>query len=550
MGVSPYIAVSYTSSGTRGLESESTGAYRLGGAEVTMPGRNKVRDEILARTINYACHKGVQHFWIDGECVPQWPCPEKDIAINSMDLVYSRSKYPLGLLAVILENQEEVDTLQDLMEGALINWKHNLEYPQLSDASSNGANSPGFQLLRRLCRDRWWSRAWIFQEEYLASTRMHLLIRHRAGLRSKKKFRSPGEEICIEAASFRTQATLYLLACKQQPNSNRNKKKIASMLKTFGKYKLLYHTQHDMRTRSMSSRIVVDIQRRNIEHPFDRLPIIANACDYAIRLENMASKGYSLQSCCLALSLLNGEILRNPRLIKRSPADMWISDLVQHVFFNKFDPPVRKNPLTYLKKCRLTEVSLDPNGISTKGHIWILKNTIKANLSSEFRTRTREGRNTDSREFQTHRLLVLLDALRSQGRKCQVLVDGLERCFDDDAKDTTLNAVRKHNRSMLGPIIDAIYKSQSLRLGYLPGTAHASGIFSGVPPNITKVFTSWRVGPGVDGKERESHVSLGVHAKLHNGKWMLETARWINGLAFAGEHEQLSVTFRWPRAWL
>jgi hypothetical protein len=549
-GLSPYIAVSYPWSGTPGLESESKGAYRLIGADVTVPRRNEVRDEILARIINYACHKGVKHFWIDGECIPQHQCPEKDRALNSMDLVYSRSKYPLGLLAVILGNQEEVDTLQDLMEGAFIKSRHNLEYPELSDASKSDSKSPVFQLLRRLCRDRWWSRAWIFQEEYLASTRMHLLIRHKMGLWPKQQFSFPGREICIKATSFREQATLYLLACKKQPDYGQNKKQIALMLKTFGKYNLLYHSQHDMRTRSMSSRIVVDIQRRIIRNPFERLPIIANACDYAVRLDGMNRKRCNVLSCCLALSLLNGEILRNPKRIKRLPTDMWVSDFMQHAFFNKFDPPVRENHLTYLKKCRLSEVTLVPQGISTKGHIWILDSTIKVNLGSKGYSWIREERNLGPREIQKYCLLRLLDVLRSRGQKCQVLADELERCFHTDAGEATPDATKKHNHTMLGPVIDAIREYQPLRLGCLQGQSHASGIFSGAQTNITKVFTSWHTGPGIDGKERESHVSLGVHVKLCNDQWMLETVQWINGLAFPGEHEQLPVTFRWPSAWL
>ena len=42
-------------------------------------------------------------------------------------------------------------------------------------------------LLVQITDDQWWSRAGIFQEDYLARTRMWLLIRHTQGLDKSHK---------------------------------------------------------------------------------------------------------------------------------------------------------------------------------------------------------------------------------------------------------------------------------------------------------------------------------------------------------------------------
>jgi hypothetical protein len=100
------------------------------------------------------------------------------------------------------------------------------------------------------------------------------------------------------------------------------------MLKNFGRYKIQYHFQHDARRKAMSPRIFADIQRRRLESPFDRLPIVANSCSYAIRLvsRDMSESGHSVELCLLTMYLLNGEIMRNGRHIKKLPMEMGISN--------------------------------------------------------------------------------------------------------------------------------------------------------------------------------------------------------------------------------
>jgi hypothetical protein len=112
---------------------------------------------------------------------------------------------------------------------------------------------------------------------------MQILIRRKREILARHKFGFLQGEICLNAVDFRKQATLFLLVFKRESQRGRAKK-CSRMLKRFGRYEIQYHFQHDARRKAMSPRIFADIQRRGLESPFDRLPIVANSCNYAIRL--------------------------------------------------------------------------------------------------------------------------------------------------------------------------------------------------------------------------------------------------------------------------
>jgi hypothetical protein len=62
-----------------------------------------VRDEVLTRVLRYARHNGIRQFWIDREYSPlEDDSEEKQVTMDSMDLLYRESGRPIGLLAVIL----------------------------------------------------------------------------------------------------------------------------------------------------------------------------------------------------------------------------------------------------------------------------------------------------------------------------------------------------------------------------------------------------------------------------------------------------------------
>jgi hypothetical protein len=136
--------------------------------------------------------------------------------------------------------------------------------------------------------------------------------------------------------------------------------------------------QHDAKRKAMSPRIFADIQWRGLENPFDRLPIVANSYNYATRLvsRNMLYSAHSVELYLLTMYLLNGGIMRNDRQTRKLSMEMGISNYVQYISFNKFDPPVKNQRLSYLKACRLHHVSLHNEGLLTKGFLWNVTSTL------------------------------------------------------------------------------------------------------------------------------------------------------------------------------
>jgi hypothetical protein len=54
------------------------------------------------------------------ECSPQDNSVEKQTPMDYMDLVYSQSRHPVGLLAVVFDDQSEVNHLQTLIMGGSV----------------------------------------------------------------------------------------------------------------------------------------------------------------------------------------------------------------------------------------------------------------------------------------------------------------------------------------------------------------------------------------------------------------------------------------------
>lgn len=226
-----------------------------------------VCDEVLTRVLRYAKHNGLRRFWIDRECSPlEDDLEEKQITMDSMDLLYRESRHPIGLLAVILQTQLEVNCLQTLMMGHATVRDHEGEYPRLTYPTTSRVSLGIFDVLTHLHKDHWWTRAWTFQEEYLSSRSMRILIRLEPGLVARHRFGSVQGELCLNAVEFRTQATLFLLAFKWEAHCN-FAKKCATMLKMFGRYDIQYRFQHDAKKKAMSPRIFADMQRRNVGRP-------------------------------------------------------------------------------------------------------------------------------------------------------------------------------------------------------------------------------------------------------------------------------------------
>lgn len=204
-----YVAVSYSCKPMRGENTKRRGYTIM--PERRSQRKNEVLDVVIFRAIRFAKHVDSPLFWIDQECVDQSNKREKQKAMDSMDLVYSKSKHPVGLLSIVLSDPKDIYSLRKLLCGKTVSSRWQEDSWALADCDDE-TSARMTHLLERLREDRWWDRAWIFQEEYLAGQRMTLLVRHSEQLENvkRKAFKKDyhdshfiNGEICIPATHFR-----------------------------------------------------------------------------------------------------------------------------------------------------------------------------------------------------------------------------------------------------------------------------------------------------------------------------------------------------------
>ncbi|MCJ1254529.1 hypothetical protein MMC24_002344 [Lignoscripta atroalba] len=373
-----YVAISYARKVSED-ENPHAGGYTIRSRKGDH--QSNVRDVVFERAVHFAKEYDASLIWIDQECMDQRDSEEREIGMQSMDMVYSRSSLPLGLLSVSIESQEHLDLLSALLCGDLIQHSRSSQRTELKRSVDNEKTLRVLEVLCRITSDEWWERAWIYQEEYRTSGRMCLLIRHAEPLTKGNDFGDIPGELEVNSVDFRTATTKFLLACDIA--GHQYDKSILRKTKQYNITNQFESSNGDGRVRfkAMSPTILSDIQDREIGVVADSLAIIANCCHYPIRLDTqrLSRTDFHLSTCMLVLCLLNGEILSNNQSCEgrsakaqKSLLSYTIHEYLHKLSMDDIEPPVCKKQLTFIKRCRLVDVTLSKHGIETTGWLWEL----------------------------------------------------------------------------------------------------------------------------------------------------------------------------------
>ncbi|KAI6090051.1 hypothetical protein F4821DRAFT_229462 [Hypoxylon rubiginosum] len=576
-GQRDYIAVSYTwqaSEQEEEAEEEAVGHYLIESRRTGEPPMaSDVRDVVWTRVLNFADHVGCQNIWIDRECVDQEDEAEQEAAIQSMHLVYSLSKRPIALLTREIETLEDLDLLTNLLCGDV----------------GPGDEAATLDLLDDITSNLWWTRAWTFQEDYRASTRMTLLIPHHRNLEVNKQttvddagrflLGNVEGEVCIDSREFKRRATEFCLAYRKNPEARDVCDKI---LKTAAQYNILLREGSPSSiksiSRSMSPTIISDILSRGITLESDRLAIMANCCGYGIRLDTNAlnSSGSSLSLSILALYLLNGEIMENGRdkttTSRGTLLDDRIHEYLSRQSLSSFRPPVDEGLLTFIKSCRFSEPRLRADGTATAGHLWRLGKAIRRKPMKRDKYGTLppldvfatdlfyQNRGTPDLDFAS-RLLAWSREYSSSAAPSQ------------SGRDRDRGGRRNPRRWgwrqwMTDEVEEALMEGKTLRLGRLVHPRYRGGedaayraVFVGDADDESwgddddesYAFTCVQKAKGGEmlGDASYKHVSLEVDAEFpERAPPRLYIRRWLNGLCFFDGQPQRDVLFPWPSALL
>ncbi|KAH8742582.1 hypothetical protein F5883DRAFT_595877 [Diaporthe sp. PMI_573] len=181
-GEKRYVAVSYcwesfTSLGSNVDERSPTVLVRQRGKPPRAP---QCPAKVLMRAIAFAVSEGASLIWIDQECVNQEDPADVQNHLQCNHIIFQQAKFSLGLLSFQL-SRSQVGSLQSL------ELYHSMFGPTRADFRRRALAEYGLKsilreiqcatrLLRAIQRDRWFTRAWVYQERHSANMDMHLLV--------------------------------------------------------------------------------------------------------------------------------------------------------------------------------------------------------------------------------------------------------------------------------------------------------------------------------------------------------------------------------------
>jgi hypothetical protein len=578
-----FVALSYCWKPSAG-ESNKTQKYRMASR---MEEPLEVRDIVLHRTfrfIRYKQTRGVMlPLWIDQLSIDQEDIPEKEIAMQSMDLVYKNCTYVVGYLWTQFQTQTEMNRLSELLNGRIVGRKLVEGKVVLIRGIDNKAMREVLDLLTIITNDVWWTRAWIYQEDYLAGRRMWLMIRHSNQLRKPPVHNKLGllrGEVVVDSNELKTYATLFCLACFETiGHDSEIFKQSTKILDKVAKYNILYKYQYGKGInvgKSMTISILTDLRKRQMRYRTDILPIVANVCSYDIRLATMKDdfKTQSLSMSILALYVANGELLADC-----PGADELKNDVLGFLRTNALyiRAPLPDGELTLIKHCRLSVHNLSAAGVHTRGMLWRLGDIISPKrflgglLTTTECSHQRDLFRNGLDGYRKGRLSELLRFLDKQ-RKCnkrryQSITEDLEAYLKCTGPSSTHDDwPPQHSMNvMASSIVDAMDTGKYIQLARPVGNSLDSG--RGVPYRAllvrdrndlhslgaTYVFTSWsrtsRHRKGItETRKLAKYVSLVVDVgkDVESGPAMLKSNKWINGLCFFDGEEKSPFVFKWP----
>lgn len=519
-----------------------------------------VRGSVWRRTAAYMRNKRVDHVWIDKECNPQEDGQEKQQAMSVMDLLYHWGSHPLGILTRPIGKEDDLHLLAQILQREMLKWSRSTSEFSIKKGMTERAGR-AIELLRKITSDKWWTRAWVYQESYHGADRMRLLIPHDLKLKKlKAKYRrlfgNLKGELIIESTQFSKALTDLCSAFKRSTTRRGQIKKVDGILSKAGRYSVLLE-----RETSMSPRVIADVGSRDVSYPSDRISIIANCCSYNVRLkeEDLLKERFSHSLAILVSFLLNGEIFKfepDEGLEKTvAPSDLTVIEFIQRYAFDRFSPPFQGRELTYNKNCRFSWVNIKADGVHTSGHLWKLWKREIGIQSLQL-----EGRMAVKKT-----LWGLCKYIKSldDGEK---LGSRLER-FLNSSPESPKSAAGEYMWEMAQTLAHALHEGHTLKLGYLynsekePKRSPPMAIFVCPDEDMERnrsgyVFTSSQPRKTSDGPgyicDVDKHVSLQVN--VNNPRdlkdiWgrlpVLKARAWMHGLWFGTENPH-EVVFPLP----
>ena len=268
--------------------------------------------DIVMRAIKFAAHRKARFIWIDQECIRQNDREDKELGIQSMDLVYSRASFPLALMDTVFDSVKHILAIKQAIARFQI-YLQQLHQPPVSESEILNVASA----IQLLGQDRWLTRAWILQETILSGLKMEFLCRCSIDPPSDA-FQGPPGEILLSMGHMRElhgsiEVYSQLASTVRRNDDDPNKLLRQFLASSNGPATRLTIGERRWSHQSHAFNAVAAfnlLEGYKNSRVADRLAIIANLCDYQTRLDTtkLTSMRFGFSTCLLTLALINGDI--------------------------------------------------------------------------------------------------------------------------------------------------------------------------------------------------------------------------------------------------
>lgn len=313
-----YIAVSYCwdRSNLEWFSNLSKGPIKILEADI---GKriSTVPPDVLHRSVAYAKHRDINAIWIDQECINQDDEIEKEIGIQAMDIVYQESRHPIAILQYCFKSQAELDVFSSL-------------FGRVDEMYTPDQIEVLYEVLSDISDDPWFARAWTLQEATSAGASMMLLIGC-PGLDKGSDFGPiPGEfEISIrEFQDCMAMAIVFIeerleagtwLDSSLAISASNCASEMWNLIPTIYSGSDERDSSHRQQCTAAEALTLLSDRANSVFS--DRLAIIANICNYEVRIDSkvLEQTDSSFSACALTLAVLNGDMSLVAGCLERAP---------------------------------------------------------------------------------------------------------------------------------------------------------------------------------------------------------------------------------------
>ena len=294
-----FVAASYC------WESAASASYSGDSYEVEVEGRKRSPNcspALLERVILFTSFYRCSFIWIDQECINQYDLSDKQTGIQAMDFVYQRASWSVAVLEASIAEQRHIDALEMLLEAV----PAEITREQLIDL---------IELLELIMADPWFERAWTLQESTSGSHQMRLMVRYDPTLTVSDSMYLSDDNLELELSQLHNVLSSWLPMqldyCENCPSAIKSR---ANTLTHSWFEKMVPDVDNDfnvdVRTACNGAEAIAYLSGRKNSVVSDRLAILANLCQYDVRLDTLAldQAGYGFSICALTLSVLNGDM--------------------------------------------------------------------------------------------------------------------------------------------------------------------------------------------------------------------------------------------------